>query len=190
MLELYSDVFMFRGIERLLIVIGGFIFAYLGYRLFLYGVESGNGKLETESPLFKLTFSGSGPGLFFMAFGGLILINSIFSSATVDRESLQSLSQSTKSEAVVALNSEPTSIVKESLKFSGETTGACDTIRLSMQGNDVKKALWAYQNAIEKTKVEEPAARLAKIIEDNIVDDAVLLELLPAIEDVICTLEQ
>ncbi len=78
MAELLTDWVFFRGIERWLIVTGALVFAYLGYKLFLYGVDQGQGKLETENPFFKITFSGSGPGLFFMAFGALILLNSIY----------------------------------------------------------------------------------------------------------------
>jgi len=44
-------------------------FACLGYKRFLFGVRREHGKLETESQYFKLTFSGSSPGLCFMAFG-------------------------------------------------------------------------------------------------------------------------
>ena len=87
MMDVFGFVF-FRGIERWMVVIGGLIFGYLGYKLFLYGVNEGHGKLDAENQLFKVTFSGSGPGLFFMAFGALILVSSVYSTGTVTHNSL------------------------------------------------------------------------------------------------------
>lgn len=72
------DIFILRALERLAIVISAVIFAYLGYRLFLFGVKEGSSKLQTESMFFKITFSGTGPGLFFMAFGALVLMFALF----------------------------------------------------------------------------------------------------------------
>ena len=34
--------------------------------------------LSAESKLYKIVFSGTGPGLFFMAFGAIILLTAIF----------------------------------------------------------------------------------------------------------------
>ena len=45
MMDAFSFMF-FRGIERWMVVLGGLIFAYLGYKLFLYGVNEGHGKLD------------------------------------------------------------------------------------------------------------------------------------------------
>ena len=77
------DPILFRGTERIIVVVGAIIFAYMGYKLFLFGVNQGRGKLEVKSEIFKVIFSGSGPGLFFMAFGGVILVFSLtFGGAT------------------------------------------------------------------------------------------------------------
>lgn len=77
------DPILFRGTERIIVVLGAIIFAYMGYKLFLFGVNQGRGKLEVKSEVFKVIFSGSGPGLFFMAFGGVILVFSLtFGGAT------------------------------------------------------------------------------------------------------------
>ena len=113
MTELLSDVFFFRGVERWMIVLGGLAFAYLGYKLFLYGVDEGNGKLETESQFFKLTFSGSGPGLFFMAFGAIVLVNAIYADATRTREMAGSASGKVAATTAGAL------VAKETTRFSG-----------------------------------------------------------------------
>lgn len=68
---------IFHGLERLLINIGAIFIAYLGYRLFMFGVEKGHGKLEAHSAMFKVVFSGSSPGLFFMVSGLVILVVSL-----------------------------------------------------------------------------------------------------------------
>jgi len=68
------DPIFFRGIERLLIVLGAVFFGYLGYRLFLKGISSGEGNLNVQSSFGKIVLSGTGPGLFFMAFGAIVLV--------------------------------------------------------------------------------------------------------------------
>lgn len=73
------DPILLRGIERILITVGAVIFAYLGYRLFLKGKDSAPSSLEVESDLLKVVVSGQGPGLFFMAFGAIVLMFSILS---------------------------------------------------------------------------------------------------------------
>ena len=69
---------LIRGIERILIVIVAGVFAYLGFRLFVLGHSSGPGKLSAKTKLGEIILSGAGPGLFFMAFGGLVLLASVF----------------------------------------------------------------------------------------------------------------
>jgi hypothetical protein len=72
------DAVTLRGPERIIIVIGAIVFAYLGYRLFLAGIDKGLGKLEAETRFYKCVFSGVGPGLFFMAFGAIVLVTALF----------------------------------------------------------------------------------------------------------------
>jgi hypothetical protein len=81
------DAVTFRGLERLVIVVGAIVFAYLGYRLFLAGIDKGPGKLEAQTRFYKFVFSGVGPGLFFMAFGAIVLVTALF---TGGAKSLQS----------------------------------------------------------------------------------------------------
>lgn len=196
MLELYSDVFLYRGMERLLVVVGGLFFGYLGYKLFIFGVNEGNGKLETESQLFKLTFSGSGPGLFFMAFGALVLVFSIFSSATATQEVNTDVSQQlTKGEAETQSKAKTTntdsahaSLTANKLQYSNDANaGACDKIRFADLGSDT---LWAYQNAIAGSKAENQLRDLAKVIEITIEDINKQKSLLEAIEQLVCRLER
>lgn len=71
------EVFFYRGVERLIICLGGIFFGYLGYKLFLAGLTAGDSKLNVESKTMKIILSGTGPGLFFMAFGAIILLTAI-----------------------------------------------------------------------------------------------------------------
>lgn len=72
------DAVTLRGLERLIVVFGAIFFAYLGYRLFLAGIDQGPGKVEAQTRFYKFAFSGVGPGLFFMVFGAIILITALF----------------------------------------------------------------------------------------------------------------
>src|SRR5438552_1156622 len=79
-----------RDLERLLVVLGGILFAYLGYRLFLFGVKEGNSHLEAESKGFRIIFSGTAPGLFFMFAGLVVLVAVMFSYVTTQHSSTES----------------------------------------------------------------------------------------------------
>ena len=68
----YQAVFYF--VERVATISAAVIFVYLGYRLFTFGVSEGISRFEASSNIFKLAFSGAGPGLLFMAFGGVVLV--------------------------------------------------------------------------------------------------------------------
>ena len=71
------DPIAFRGIERIIIAFGSILLSLLGYFLFAKGIDRGFGKLETDLKFGKIIFSGSGPGLFFMAWGSLIMLVAI-----------------------------------------------------------------------------------------------------------------
>lgn len=70
----FSDPIIWRGIERILIVIGAIFLSLLGYKLYIKGVTHNNNELQIDSKLLKFILSGQGPGLFFMAFSSLIFI--------------------------------------------------------------------------------------------------------------------
>lgn len=63
-----------RAIERLLVVIGGGIAIYLGYRLFLAmpNVERGSGKVSLPGGV-SIYLSRVGPGVFFSLFGAIVI---------------------------------------------------------------------------------------------------------------------
>jgi len=78
-MELFRDALFLKGVQLIVIIFAGILFVVLGYKLFLYGVDKGRGKLKAHSETYKIIFSGSGPGLFFMIFGGFVIFFSIIS---------------------------------------------------------------------------------------------------------------
>lgn len=69
-----SDPIIWRGIERILIILTSALLAVLGYKLYIKGLSGGENSLQVDSKLLKFVLSGQGPGLLFMAFGALIMI--------------------------------------------------------------------------------------------------------------------
>lgn len=177
-----TDAFVFlfyRGIERWMIVLGGLIFGYLGYKLFLYGVDQGHGKLQAENQFFKVTFSGSGPGLFFMAFGALILVSSVYSTGTVTGKTL--LGAPGQESVSSADGAQITQSVEETTVHYANKggTGACNHIRLNVHDGNVRDVLEAYRKAVS------PQINAMGTIMERLEDED-LKTLLPAIEAVIC----
>jgi hypothetical protein len=68
-----GEKFVFNGVAALA-ALGGIFCIYLGYRLFTKGIDKGPGKMTGSAKWVKFGLTGVGPGLFFMAFGALILI--------------------------------------------------------------------------------------------------------------------
>lgn len=69
---------MFRLFERWLIVIEAMIIVYLGYKLFVLGVETTQTKLGTKLGFIELVVQGTAPGLFFMVLGSIILLACLY----------------------------------------------------------------------------------------------------------------
>jgi hypothetical protein len=74
-----------RGTERLMIVACAALSMYLGYRLFIFDVKDGVSKLNAQVQWVKIAFSGVGPGLFFMAFGAIVLIVALMTGGASDQ---------------------------------------------------------------------------------------------------------
>ncbi len=168
----------FRGIERWMVVLGAVVFGYLGYKLFLYGVDQGHGKLDAENQFFKITFSGSGPGLFFMVFGALILMSSVYSTGTLTHNSLPG-DAGRNANITSQIATGETGAFATTLKYSDKLGASdCDLIKLSGHDN-VRDALDAYGN------VGNPQLELlAKAMKD--VEDENLKLLMPVIYQIIC----
>lgn len=69
-----------RVIERIFIYVGAVITIYLGYNLYKKGINKGRGDLQAKSKLGQIILSGTGPGLFFMVFGAVILLLGLYAS--------------------------------------------------------------------------------------------------------------
>jgi len=83
-----NNPMIWRGIERIIITLGGIAFGYLGYKLYKLGVKKGKNALTVKSSFLKFALSGMGPGLIFMAFGATVLISGLFTGgASIDRGS-------------------------------------------------------------------------------------------------------
>ncbi len=70
--------FVFNGVAALATV-GGMFCIYLGYKLFTKGVREHRGELKAKIRFVEIMFTGVGPGLFFMAFGALVLMVALIS---------------------------------------------------------------------------------------------------------------
>ncbi|WP_309622130.1 hypothetical protein [Novosphingobium sp.] len=71
-IEKWQQTVFQDNLLKAFMMIGGIFCIFLGYKLFSKGGDSG-GTLTGESPGFKLSFSNYGPGLLFVAIGGVII---------------------------------------------------------------------------------------------------------------------
>ncbi|TGM10265.1 hypothetical protein EHQ81_19345 [Leptospira selangorensis] len=121
------DPIVFRGIERLIIAFGGIFFGYLGYRLFIHGITTKKSDLKFESAGMNIVFSGTGPGLFFMIFGGIILITSLYSGGV-------SVSEKTSYDSKV----ETETLSKSDGSIESENAKKSDSLKESKTSNQTK----------------------------------------------------
>src|SRR5437868_5583841 len=82
------DPFAWRGVERIVIVLGGIAFAYFGYRLYVLGVVKGRLNANADLKFAKIALAGGGPGLGFMFMGAIVLASAIWHGG-VDMEKWQ-----------------------------------------------------------------------------------------------------
>ena len=93
------DIVLLRGFERIVIVVGAIFIGYLGYRLYINGTAVGKNTLKTNFGDVSLILTGIGPGIFFMAFGSLVLVTALyFGGAEIKSIKQQSSSTNSSSE--------------------------------------------------------------------------------------------
>lgn len=63
-------------------LIAGVIVIFMGYKLFLSGIQRTAGELEAKASGFSLVFRTAAPGTFFALFGALIISVSVFRGAS------------------------------------------------------------------------------------------------------------
>ena len=88
-----DPVTILRMMERILAVLIGGMAIYLGYRLFFHLPFERGHKGELELPGVKIVLSRVGPGVFFAAFGSIVLFFSLTEQVSVTR-SVQSQAES------------------------------------------------------------------------------------------------
>jgi hypothetical protein len=74
-----------RMLERIIVVGFGGLSIFLGYKLFFHLPNNTDHKGQIELPGIKLVLSRVGPGIFFCAFGSIILFQSIYKDVEVKR---------------------------------------------------------------------------------------------------------
>jgi hypothetical protein len=77
-LDTITNPVLWRGIERLFIVLVTAVFGWTGHRLFMFGITEGQAKLSAEGHYYKIIFSGTAPGLFLMVVAGLALLTALW----------------------------------------------------------------------------------------------------------------
>jgi hypothetical protein len=73
---------LWRGIERLFIVLVTAVFGWMGHRLFMFGITEGQARLSAAGQYYKIIFSGTAPGLFLMVVAGLALLTALWKGST------------------------------------------------------------------------------------------------------------
>lgn len=79
-MELSTIAPLIRMAERSLIVMGGILSIYLGYKLFITGID----KPQGGATFFGIELKNFGPGLFFAALGAVILVTTMKAAIRVD----------------------------------------------------------------------------------------------------------
>jgi len=120
-----------------------------------------------------------------MAFGAIVLVNSIYSTATGTRESAPTTGSTDAPLMASADNPSASFANKETLRFAGQSA-ACDMIGFDALDKSPERVLFAY-SAVEGSQADAQIHALGAALAS--VDDRTLRTLLPTIEDVICALE-
>ena len=81
-MELNTIAPLIRMAERSLIVMGGILSIYLGYKLFVLGID----KPQGGATIFGIELKNFGPGLFFAALGAVILVTTMKAAIRVDEK--------------------------------------------------------------------------------------------------------
>jgi hypothetical protein len=110
------EPFLLRGLERLAVIAGAITIAYFGYKLYLHGIEKGRGQLKSESKFFSFVLSGTGPGLFFMAFSSIILVMALFTGGS-ENESIIVSPNKSASKSVREIYIEPIETKELQIEF-------------------------------------------------------------------------
>lgn len=84
--QVYLAIIITRAIVLLIAALGGVLSIYLGYRLYILGVQSTVGGEATSGENLKAKLTATGPGVFFAAFGMGILIYLVLNPPQIETE--------------------------------------------------------------------------------------------------------
>ncbi len=82
-MEMDNLVPILRMLERSLIVAGGILSIYLGYKLFTLGIDKSQG----QASAFGVELKNFGPGLFFAALGAVVLVTTMRAAISIGHDS-------------------------------------------------------------------------------------------------------
>jgi len=106
---------LLRMVERSLIVAGGILAIYLGYKLFVLGIDKSQGAASA----FGVELKNFGPGLFFAALGAVILVTTMRASIKVSPDTGVKPLEGTPPAAAVAEAQAPKPAASSSTLFFG-----------------------------------------------------------------------
>jgi hypothetical protein len=134
-----------------LAIIVGYLFARLGLLLFREGFSKDKGSLQwTNSQLGKFVFSGQGPGLFFMAFGAVIVCIACMSPGpSVDLEKSDPNTKTLGNGLRESLH------ITSNVKAATIKPGGPLRISLGATGQDSRPVKYSAQNLPEGAKFED-----------------------------------
>jgi hypothetical protein len=157
------DPILVRGVDRLLIDGLAFGFAFLGYKLYMNGITKGKGEMRAKSKLGELMLSGTGPGLFFMAFGAIVLIVCLVTGGGQTSETTEYPRIATEIGGGEAETRSSMPSTKPSVQYAHPTQGPDTTILLELTDGDIRLpfALLSRVSPEESTRV--PAVKRVRL---------------------------
>lgn len=81
-MDMENLVPLLRMLERSLIVAGGILSIFLGYKLFVLGIDKSQG----QASAFGVELKNFGPGLFFAALGAVVLVTTMRAAISIGHE--------------------------------------------------------------------------------------------------------
>lgn len=114
-----QTVILLRGIERILVTLGGFTLIIMGLFLFKWGL-SGLANLCIETNKFKFRLLNASPGIMVTFFGAALLFSTILNPLKIDYFNNDAASAITPKYSFLYSNKEDTSINKEMYEYFKE----------------------------------------------------------------------
>ncbi len=139
-------IMMMRMLERILAVSVGAIAIYLGYRLFVLLPTQTDSAGKIELPGYSVVLSKVGPGIFFAAFGSIVLYLSLANPISVGENflggtSLEPVARETPSGPKRTATPQEHDRVKRSLQMLTCMERVVVTSRVGIHGDEVEEAV-------------------------------------------------